>query len=114
MYALQLREQYSLLDLYNGDVYRALDSNFRALSLAVYGQRDRKLSSSLALSGGMRIERRDARYRDSNSLADDPVDTMVGGHLALTWQFAERQSAYAGPHPRLQGRRSEHDRLADL
>jgi outer membrane receptor protein involved in Fe transport len=94
VYALQLRERYSLLDLYNGDVYRALDSNFRALSLAVYGQRDRKLSSTLALSSGMRIERRDARYRDSNSLADDPVDTMVGGHLALTWQFAERQSAY--------------------
>jgi iron complex outermembrane recepter protein len=95
VYALHLDENYALLDLYNGDVYRQLDSDYRALSLAAYGQIDRALSPTLALSTGVRVERRDARYRDSNALSRDPVDTMVGGHLALTWQFAQHQSAYA-------------------
>lgn len=88
IYGLRTDESYALLDLYNGDVYRALDSDYRALSLAAYGQFDRALSARLSLSTGLRIERRDARYRDSNALARDPVDTMAGGHMALTWQLA--------------------------
>jgi iron complex outermembrane recepter protein len=95
IYALHMRERYSILDLYNGDVYRTLDSNYRALSLAAYGQIDRRLSANLSLSTGARVERRDARYRDDAPRAASPVDTMVGGHVALTWQFAAGQSAYA-------------------
>jgi iron complex outermembrane recepter protein len=95
VYALHMRERYAFLDLYNGDVYRALDSNYRALNLAAYGQLDHRLDSDLILSTGLRVERRDARYRDSNFRAADPVDTMVGGHVALTWEFAKGQSAYA-------------------
>ncbi|MEO6078956.1 MAG: TonB-dependent receptor [Steroidobacteraceae bacterium] len=95
VYALHLRERFALLDLYNGDIYRTLDSNFRALSLAAYAQVDHKMAAALTLSTGLRVERRDARYRDSNLRASDPVDTMVGGHVALTWEFAPAQSAYA-------------------
>jgi iron complex outermembrane recepter protein len=95
VYALRMREQYALLDLYNGDVYRELDSGYRALSVAAYGQIDRTLTTDLALSTGLRIERREARYRDSNALASDPVDTMAGGHVALTWKYASGHSAYA-------------------
>ncbi|MEO8314822.1 MAG: TonB-dependent receptor plug domain-containing protein [Pseudomonadota bacterium] len=94
VYALQLREHYAILDMYNGDVYRALDSNFRALTLAAYGQVDRQLGGGVVLSTGLRVERRDARYRDSNNHPADPVDTMVGGHLALTREFSPGQSAY--------------------
>ncbi len=94
VYALQLRERYAFLDMYNGDVYRTLDSSFRALNLAAYGQVDRQLDAGLMLSAGMRVERRDARYRDSNLRVADPVDTMVGGHLALTREFSPGQSAY--------------------
>ena len=95
VYALRMREQYALLDLYNGDVYRQLDSGYRALSLAAYGQVDHTLAVNLALSTGLRIERRAARYRDSNALASDPVDTMAGGHVALTWRYSPGHSAYA-------------------
>lgn len=95
VYALHMRERYDFLDLYNGDVYRALNSTYRALNMAAYGQVDHNLTDSLTLSGGLRAERRDARYRDSNLRAADPVDTMVGGHLALAWQFAAGKSAYA-------------------
>jgi iron complex outermembrane recepter protein len=95
IYALHLRERYAILDLYNGDVYRTLASNYRALNLAAYGQVDRRLTEDLTLSTGLRAERRDARYRDSNARAADPVDTMMGGHVALTWEFAQSQSMYA-------------------
>lgn len=95
IYALHMRERYDFLDLYNGDVYRELDSNYRALNIAAYGQVDRRLTDDLTLSTGLRAEQRDARYSDSNLRAADPVDTMVGGHVALTWKIAERQSAYA-------------------
>jgi outer membrane receptor protein involved in Fe transport len=81
--------------MYNGEVFRDLESRYRALTLAAYGQVDRRLRESLTLSLGLRLERRDATYRDSNDLAEDPVDTMAGGHLSLDWQFAPRQSAYA-------------------
>jgi len=95
VHALHMRESYALLDLYNGDVYRTLDSEYRALSLAAYAQVDRELAAALSLSAGLRVERRDARYRDSSTLASDPVDTMAGGHMALTWRFAQDRSAYA-------------------
>lgn len=95
LYALRLAEDYDILDMYNGEPWRALTSQYRALTLAAYGQADRRLREDLTLSIGLRLERRDARYRDSNGLAEDPVDTMAGGHASLDWQFAERQSAYA-------------------
>jgi iron complex outermembrane recepter protein len=95
VYALHMREHYDFLDLYNGDVYRALDSSYRALNFAVYGQVDHKPIDNLTLSSGLRVEQRDARYRDSNLRAADPVDTMLGGHVSLLWEFAPGQSAYA-------------------
>jgi iron complex outermembrane receptor protein len=94
VYALHMDEDYSLLDLYNADVYRSIQSTYQALSLAAYGQLDRSLSPTLNLSAGLRVERRDARYRDSNGLVEDPVDTMVGGHVALTQTLGDLQSLY--------------------
>lgn len=95
LYALRLTEDYDFLDMYNGEVFRELESRYHALTLAAYGQVERRLRDDLTLSLGLRLERRDANYRDSNGLAEDPVDTMAGGHLSLDWQFAPRQSSYA-------------------
>ncbi len=94
IYALHMDEDYSLLDLYNGDVYRTIHSKYHALSLAAYGQLDRNLTPALSLSVGLRVERRDAHYHDSNDLVEDPVDTMVGGHVSLTRAFGDLQSVY--------------------
>jgi iron complex outermembrane recepter protein len=95
LYAMRLTEDYDFLDMYNGEVFRRLESRYRALTLAAYGQVDRQLRDNLTLSMGLRLERRDASYRDSNDLVEDPVDKMAGGHLSLDWQFAAGQSAYA-------------------
>jgi outer membrane receptor protein involved in Fe transport len=94
VYALHMDEDYSLLDLYNADIYRTIQSTYQALSLAAYGQVDRDLTPTLNLSVGLRVERRDAKYHDSNQLVQDPVDTMVGGHIALTRAMGELQSVY--------------------
>ncbi|MBK6672187.1 MAG: TonB-dependent receptor [Proteobacteria bacterium] len=94
-YGLRMDERYDFLDLYNGDVYRELDSTYRALTLAGYAQADLPLRESLALSAGVRVERRAAHYRDSNALRSAPVDRMIGGHLSLSWQIREGYSGYA-------------------
>jgi outer membrane receptor protein involved in Fe transport len=94
-YALRMEERYDFLDLYNGDVYRQLDSDYRAMTLAAYAQADRPLADDVSFSTGLRVERRAAHYRDSNALRRAPVDSMVGGHLSLTWQFRAGHTAYA-------------------
>ena len=94
-YALRMDERYHILDQYNGDVYRQLDSDYRALTLAAYAQADHSLGERVSLSAGARVERRAAHYRDSNALRSAPVDSMLGGHIALTWQFRDGYSAYA-------------------
>jgi outer membrane receptor protein involved in Fe transport len=72
-----------------------LDSDYRALTLAAYAQADQTLAEGVSLSTGLRVERRAAHYRDSNALRRAPVDSMVGGHLALTWQIREGYTTYA-------------------
>jgi iron complex outermembrane receptor protein len=94
VFALHTREHYALLDQYNGAVYRALDSNYRALNLAAYGQWEWRLTPATSFSAGARIERRGARYGDSNGLVREPVDAMTGGHLALNWRYGEHSSVY--------------------
>jgi iron complex outermembrane recepter protein len=95
LYALRLTEGNDLLDLYNGDISRALVSDYAATNVAAYGQLDVDLTRRLVLSVGVREERRAARYTDSNSLRFDPVDNMTGGHVALTYALAQGSSLYA-------------------
>ena len=95
VYALRLTESNDLLDLYNGDVYRSLVSDYAATNVAAYGQVDVDLSSRWLLSTGLRFERHAARYDDSNALKFSPADNLWGGHISLSYQVAEGQSAYA-------------------
>jgi outer membrane receptor protein involved in Fe transport len=95
VYAAHMTERYTFLDLYNGEVSRELQSRYAATSLAAYGQVERDLHPQWRLSVGGRLERRAARYRDSNLLRSHPADTMAGGHVALTWNYATGQSLYA-------------------
>jgi iron complex outermembrane recepter protein len=95
VYGLTLLERYDFLDLYNGDVYRTLQSHYRATNVAAYAQVEHRLTPAMTLSGGLRLEQRDARYRDRNDLDNKPRDTMLGGHLSLGWQVAEGRDAYA-------------------
>ena len=87
LYALRMQEANDQLDLYNGEVYRAIVSRYRATSVALYGQFEQPLSRRLRLTAGLRVEQRRASYTDSDGTAFDPTDSMPGGHIAL--QFAQ-------------------------
>jgi outer membrane receptor protein involved in Fe transport len=52
------------------------------------------LTDRLELTTGLRWEQRSAEYADTNANAFSPDDDMLGGELALDWQFADRRSAY--------------------
>jgi outer membrane receptor protein involved in Fe transport len=84
IYLLSLEEGNDVLELYNGGVFRDLTSDYGADSLAVFGQLDRDLGPRTALSVGLRSERRDASYTDSDDVAFSPTESMVGGHVSLT------------------------------
>ena len=93
-YVLDVLETNDQLDLFDGDVYRALQSRYRATNLALYGQLEWRATARWRLTAGLRGEQRDARYRDSDGSAFAPRDRMLGGHLAAEYTLADGQSAY--------------------
>lgn len=92
-YALRLREQNQQIDHYNGALYRQIDSRYRAVNTALYAQLDWQLGGELWLGMGLRGERRDADYADSDGSDFSPADSMVGGHVSLT-RLGERHLDY--------------------
>lgn len=74
---------------------RVLDSRYRALNLAAYGELAWPLGASTVLTTGLRVERRDADYSDSDGLGFAPVDDMWGGQLALVHQWSGDFSLWA-------------------
>ena len=93
-YLLRLTEGNDLLDLYNGDVYRTLVSDYAATSVALYGQVEIDLAPQWMLSAGLRGEHREARYDDSNALQFSPADSMLGGHLTLSHALHDDSQLY--------------------
>lgn len=84
IYGMSLEERNDVLEVYNGSVFRDLTSAFDARSLAVFGQLDIELGERTTMSVGLRSERRDAEYSDSDAVAFSPTETMAGGHVSLT------------------------------
>lgn len=95
LYILDLDEDNRFEDFYNDEVFRDLDSDYQATSVAVFGQLDSELSPGLVLTTGLRIEKRSADYRDTNGLDLDPDDTMVGGQLSLSKSLDNGHQVYA-------------------
>ncbi len=86
-YGLRLEEDNAQDDdgNYLGDLFeRSLDSRYRATSLALYGQAERALTEATTLTAGLRLEQREARYRDSDGAAFTPRDRMWGGELSFS------------------------------
>jgi iron complex outermembrane recepter protein len=94
VYALDILETNDQLDLFDGDVFRALQSRYVATSLAAYGQVEWRPATRWRLTAGLRTERREARYRDSDASAFAPRDSMLGGHLAAEFAAAPGRTAY--------------------
>jgi outer membrane receptor protein involved in Fe transport len=99
-YLLDTHEDGTQVDTASDVAYRDLDSDFAATNFAMYGEVDAAMTARMSLSAGLRVERRDAEYRDveavSGSTSDfAPTDTMWGGHLSATYAETERRSWYA-------------------
>jgi iron complex outermembrane receptor protein len=62
---------------------------------AFYADTSTTLNAALTLEAGMRIENIVASYGDSSALAFHPSDVLLGGRLALNYQFNDNQMVYA-------------------
>lgn len=62
---------------------------------ALYAETTTQLGASWSLDAGLRAERFDAGYTDSDALAFAPSDTLYGGKLALNYHTARDNLLYA-------------------
>ena len=69
-------------------------STFDTDNIAAFVQFDSQLNQKLSLTTGLRVERRNSAYNDSEQLSFDPSDTMVGGKLVLSYQMDENNLFY--------------------
>jgi iron complex outermembrane recepter protein len=83
-----LRREYTFLP---GDFL----SDYDFATTAAFFQLDSSLSEKFVLETGLRFERRDTRYRDSELLAFDPQESFWGGRLALKYLMSQETMAYA-------------------
>ena len=79
--------------------YTFLASNFRSDydfdTAAAFFQLDSSLSEKLTLETGLRVERRDTIYRDSELLGFSPTETLWGGRVAAKYLLNSNTMAYA-------------------
>ena len=83
-------------DLLRQYTYAASDfeSNYQADTSAAFIQFDSALTSQLTLTTGLRVEYRELDYTDSQNLAFNPDDTMVGGKAVLAYQLSSDSLVY--------------------
>jgi outer membrane receptor protein involved in Fe transport len=82
-----LLRQYTYL---SSDYTSSFDTN----NIAAFVQFDSQLNQKLSLTTGLRVERRNSDYSDSEQLTFDPSDTMVGGKVVLSYQMDESNLFY--------------------
>jgi iron complex outermembrane receptor protein len=79
--------------------YTFLDSEFRSDfgfdTAAVFFQLDTELSEKLILETGLRLERRDTTYSDSEMLGFTPSENLWGGRVAAKYLVSSSTMAYA-------------------
>jgi outer membrane receptor protein involved in Fe transport len=94
VYLLDMNEDNTINELFNGDVYKNLSSQFDATSIALFTQLDTQLSENNILTSGIRFEHRNADYKDSNGIDVSPSDSMWGGQLSINHTIKENLNAY--------------------
>jgi outer membrane receptor protein involved in Fe transport len=70
-------------------------SGFDVSRLAVYAETTTQLVANWSLDAGLRSERFEADYRDSDGLRFAPSDTLAGGKLALNYHTPGQNLLYA-------------------
>lgn len=78
----QLRRDFFNWDLDREDVFT---SDYENRHTALYGELSQQLSPQWRLTTGVRVERYDNSYLDSNTVAQQPEDTMWGGRMSLSY-----------------------------
>ncbi|MCV6587633.1 MAG: TonB-dependent receptor [Marinobacterium sp.] len=69
-------------------------SQFDADRLALYGQLDTALAARWTLITGLRVERWDADYQDSEGVDSSPAETLWGGRVALEYSLDDNSLLY--------------------
>ncbi|MCW3171739.1 TonB-dependent receptor [Shewanella subflava] len=95
VYAMNLKEDNDLYSEYNTWPDEVLQSDYEATNYAVFGQLDTHLGDDYLLSTGLRFERRDSEYSDTNQDNFKPSEDMWGGHIALSKALNDSHNAYA-------------------
>ncbi|MEP6547886.1 MAG: TonB-dependent receptor plug domain-containing protein [Gammaproteobacteria bacterium] len=102
VYALRLTESDDVLYTYDDQYYGAgsggLSSKYSATNVALYGSLDTDVGSRSTLSGGLRVEQRQAHYADSADVQTPfPAQTnhMVGGNLSFETRVGDGEHLYA-------------------
>lgn len=89
---VQLTRDYFNWDIGSPSIF---GSQYETHNQAIYGELVQQLNEAWSWIGGLRIERYDNEYMDSNDVVAEPSDTMVGGNLSLRYQYAAQSYAYA-------------------
>jgi len=84
LYILDMEENNGITELYNGGLYREIDSSYGATNTAIFTEITQHLSSSTDLSVALRLENRDSSYSDSTTASFSPEDNMLGGNITLS------------------------------
>ncbi|PIP80218.1 MAG: TonB-dependent receptor [Gammaproteobacteria bacterium CG22_combo_CG10-13_8_21_14_all_40_8] len=95
VYATNLREKNTNLDMFNGDVFNQLNSDYDATNSAIFGEIDYHVDAENTLKTGLRLEHRNADYQDSQGQNLSPSETMIGGHITLQHQHHNNMLGYA-------------------
>lgn len=61
---------------------------------AIYGELIQQLAERWTLLSGLRLERYETDYADSNNVVEQPEDTMVGGNLSLRYNLLDNNYWY--------------------
>lgn len=84
----ELRREYTYL---TSDFYSDYDFD----TTAAFFQLDSMLSEKLTLETGIRVEKRDTTYQDSEMLSFSPAETLWGGRVAIKYLLNSNSMAYA-------------------
>jgi outer membrane receptor protein involved in Fe transport len=71
-------------------------SRYDTDTYALFGQLDSQLGERWKLISGLRVERRNTDYSDSNAVDSDPGKTLWGGRLALEYDLDSPGILYGG------------------
>ncbi|MBL1458077.1 MAG: TonB-dependent receptor [Methylophaga sp.] len=71
-----------------------LQNDYQTYNTALFGQLDTALTDRLTLISGLRVERFEADYEDSNGLDLAPSETLFGGKLGLNYQLSNNHMMF--------------------